>query len=29
MDVVRLTKEDGDWHIASLSEPGTSLQSTP
>ena len=26
-DVVRLVKEDGDWHIASLSEPGATLQS--
>jgi hypothetical protein len=25
-DVVRLIKEDGDWRIASLSEPGATLQ---
>jgi hypothetical protein len=25
-DLVRLVKEDGDWHIASLSEPGATLQ---
>jgi hypothetical protein len=27
-DIVRLVKEDGDWRIASLSEPGATL-STP
>ena len=26
-DVVRLVKEDGDWRVASLSEPGATLQS--
>ena len=25
-DLVRLVKEDGDWRVASLSEPGASLQ---
>lgn len=26
-DLVRLVKEDGDWRVASLSEPGATLQS--
>jgi len=25
-DLVRLVKEDGDWRVASLSEPGATLQ---
>jgi Putative lumazine-binding len=28
-DLVRLVKEDGDWRVISLSEPGATLQSQP
>ncbi|MDP1846948.1 MAG: nuclear transport factor 2 family protein [Solirubrobacteraceae bacterium] len=28
-DLVRLIKEDGDWRVISLSEPGATLQSQP